>query len=343
MLKRATDRNSGRIEETQRQITHYRYNLAVDLKGYDDSVSIETLDAYREFVIKPVLDALVRNGLLKPYMRNMLMELDYKTQRLPILIPPDRPSIGALLVPTMGGISSGERLTSQKGTDINRIRIDAKMRMLGIKGDSTNQGDDTTVSSDDPTMIEKWMGANDFLGFREEAAPDLSFLMKRMPEGYAYIGRMLMSSIDREPMKEPSSHISAAAAISVRHGLLRGHPLQGQFYHILEACGNTRIRAATAVARIEKTYDLLVLAHRWRMRNEQVESLAEEISEAKGAGLLSPDEATRLEAISDSWLSRFQMQLHEFRKEVMKLSVHDAARFVFKNSYTTIALRRQAA
>jgi hypothetical protein len=334
LIKLATNRNTGKLAETRRQVDAYRYTIAVDLKGYDDSVSIETLDVYRDAVIKPTLDALVRRRIIDVRERSLLMELDYHTQRLPILVPPWSTSYGATLVQTCGGISSGERLTSQKGSDINRVRIDEKMKRLGIKGASTNFGDDTTVSSDEKSLAERWMAANDMFGFKEELAPDVSFLMKRMPWAYAYLGRMLLSTINREPNKEPPNVVAAAAGIAIRDELLEGHPLRSHYKRILRANGNDRIVAAVEMADVMSTVDLLVAAHRMKMEQDVYENTAEGIDDLEERGLLTGDEMNRLRVQQEAYEERFQMTFAEYVRSVRAMTLREAEKYIRIRSYT---------
>jgi len=93
------------------------------------------------------------------------------------------------------------------------------------------------------------MSVPSFIGLNEEAAPDSSFLMRRIPAGYSYLGRMVAASINREMSHEPSSSLSAAAAFCTRFFLLKGHPLQDSFFPALRLYGGPqRMRTAVAVA-----------------------------------------------------------------------------------------------
>lgn len=333
LLKRVTERNTGDIRVTQRNVEFYKYSLAIDLKGFDDTVSIQTLDTYRDLVLKPVLDALTRRGIMPPTLRNMLIELDYITQRLPILLPPWAKGWGASLVRTEGGISSGERLTAQKGSDINRCRIDAKFEMLGVKGVSTNQGDDTIINSDDKN-IERWMQYPEWAGFKEEQAVDISFLMKRMPFGYSYLGRMLMSSINKEASRESPNVIAAASALAIRRDLLNGHPLASQFLPMLERAGTSRIRMAVALARQHSHVELLNKAFALPASEAQTEEMTEDI-ERLLERLDPEDDRTRtLESMNASVGARFQMRNDVFMRTIQEVSIREASRYIRSKSYT---------
>jgi hypothetical protein len=195
--------------------------MATDLSGYDDTVSLETLTAYREYVLLPCLNACVRKGLINGQRRRLILDIDEKVQQIDALTPPPSEREGARLVSTAGGIKSGERLTSQKGSDINRVRILTKMRDLGIKGASMNFGDDTIVCSDDKDMVTKWFSEGfDNHGFIETLADDVSFLMKRIPEGYAYrtdgVKYNKQGTTERELQRTRSGRCDTDPARSVR-------------------------------------------------------------------------------------------------------------------------------
>lgn len=332
LLKTVTNRNTGRIEVTQANVKHYKYSIAVDLKGFDDTVSIETLDTYRELVIKPTLDALVRKGLVRGWQRAMLLELDHNTQRMPILLPPWQTGWGASLVRTEGGISSGERLTAQKGSDINRCRIDAKFEMLGLRGTSTNQGDDTIINSDD-SAISRWLEVPEWAGFTEEAAADISFLMKHMPEGYAYLGRMLMSTINKEASRESPNIIAAASAIGIRRELLNGHPASREYMKILSECGNKRIQYALALAREHSPTELLNKAFALPTKTDQAESLIEDMEKWLEREPEDSERGVFIEHLIAKTEERFQMRNEDFIKEVKKVTFREAYRYIRSKSY----------
>jgi hypothetical protein len=261
--------------------------------------------------------------------RELLLQLDYENQRRPILSPPGDRAYAALLVDRVGGIQSGERLTSFKGTTINSVRIQAKMRRLGIRGDYTNFGDDMTISANDPKLRDKWLSLPDWLGFEEEVAPDLSFLMKRIPYGYAYLGRMLSSTINKEVRREPASVTQAAAGIAVRHFLLEGHPLQSQYKVILRRHGTPRIQMALALADAASPRDLLLWSMLGRFTiadGERAEALSELVSDLT--------HEPQLESVRSAMMERYQMSFGEFLDTVSQISLHDAERAIQKRAYT---------
>lgn len=333
LLKRITNRNTGKVETTQENVRNYKFSIAIDLKKFDETVSIQTLDTYRDLVLKPALDALTRKGLITNWQRSMLIELDYETQRLPILLPPWATGWGASVVATEGGISSGERLTAQKGSDINRCRIDAKFDMLGIPGTSTNQGDDTVINSDD-RRIDKWMDHPTWAGFTEERAADVSFLMKHMPDGYSYLGRMLMSSINKEASRESPNVIAAASAIAVRRELLTGHPLADEYFKILMRAGQTRTRIATEIAKQHSSLELLRKAFSLPASTDQTEALIEDVERLIERIPTDEDRGIVYQRMIDSVSERFQMQNGQFIEKLKSITMREATRYIRSRSYT---------
>jgi hypothetical protein len=254
------------------------------------------------------------------------MELDWTTQRLPLLTPSPLIDHAAMLTASVGGLSSGERLTSVKGTDINRMRIDAKGQMLGVRIVSTNLGDDTTVSSDDPSLEKKWFDSDRFAGFTEERAPDVSFLMRRMPKGYAYLSRMVLMTINREVSHEPHSVLQAAAGIHIRHSLLRGHPAAAAYLRILLDSPSPHIRDAAAISQTGSTEQLLRAITVQARRPTAAEW--EHVSEMWAtAGLQLPTELAQIGA-------RHQMNYSELRDTSAGISRRDASRALREWTYT---------
>jgi len=332
LLKRRTDMNTGTIHPAAKAVRNYKYTIAVDLANYDDSVSIETLDAYREYVYKAVLDALVRLSVLSSRRRAMLLDIDFALQRLPLLAPPMRTGEAARLVPTLGGIKSGERLTSQKGTDINRERIAEKLRHLGIKAKHFNQGDDTVIASDDARLL-KYTDEPTRLGFTETRSEDVSFL-KRLPDGYAYLSRMLNGTINRESRFESDNIHSCASGIKIRDGLLAGHPLRRDYLRILlDAPG--RVRDAARLATTADVYDLLLAgAARTRWSADKQADMINLMASAMDRGLLTAAQSAALTEQVEGLGGRAIVSLREMDKLTAEMPLVTARDYISDASYT---------
>jgi hypothetical protein len=329
---------TGTIERAQEASRTHKYCMAADLSGYDDTVSLETLTAYREYVLLPCLNACVRKGLINGQRRRLILDIDEKVQQIDALTPPPSEREGARLVPTAGGIKSGERLTSQKGSDINRVRILTKMRDLGIRGASMNFGDDTIVCSDDKNMVSKWFSENfNNHGFIETLADDVSFLMKRIPEGYAYIGRMALSTINREPQKESYNVLGAAAAVQIRHDLLDGHPLQHLYRPAMRAVDGP-LRYATRLSEVASLEELLagMVATLPKGQVGRVDDAQEHIERAVDLRLIGRARArTLIRAISEI-AGRTELTYAELKGLARETPLKSALSYIRKSSYTNV-------
>lgn len=248
--------HAGKIEPLLERASTWQTLAAFDLKSYDTTVSYETHVALRTHLWLPIVQRIyqmvpteVRRALISP---EMLSEIDEVIITMPILAPPADQNSAATIWSATGQIRSGENPTSWKGTEIRRAQGRCKARHLGYEERDLliyNYGDDTLIMSNDPRIKERWMSVPSFVGLNEEAAPDSSFLMRRIPAGYSYLGRMVAASINREMSHEPSSSLSAAAAFCTRFFLLQGHPLQDAFFPALKAYGGPdRMRTAVSVA-----------------------------------------------------------------------------------------------
>jgi hypothetical protein len=284
-MKANGDRHLGTPDTAFRLAKMNTYTWASDLSNYDDSVSAETLDAYRELLLEPMYAALVGRGVITATEAALMVEIDEYINTAPMLAPPVYADTGAELLPTLGAIKSGERLTSVKGTDLNDIRTAAKAAELGIDVEWTNFGDDLLLASDDASAQERWFDTDQVsYGFEEKEAEDASFLMRRVPEGYAYFNRMLFRSVNREVHEEPDTYSVAALGLKTRYELLSGHPAQGMFWQALAVIGG---RVATA-ARIAENTSLL----------ELLTLVAAELSTRPATAGLSREEFERLEQIA---------------------------------------------
>lgn len=339
-LKKRTSRNSGRIAEAQAAVRQYRYSAAVDLSAYDDSVGVETLRMYRELVLVPVYSALRYQGLLTSAEMGILLDLDSMIQSLPLLAPPDNPLFGAMLFPRHGGIVSGERLTSQKGTDINRERIDAKAHAVGMVGSFFNAGDDTIVCTDDRAALDRYLALTKHDGFTETVGADLAFLMRRLPQGYAYLARMTFNTLNRERSHEPNSYALAAAGIAIRRELLIGHPLAHLYDVCLKTSPSPRLRAAAYLSTASSVYDLLLAATTTSARrSDDTTSLEQETELALETGLLGQEQHSALLQRLTALEARSVMRFGELRSEARELGASAGARYIQSTAYTTIKQR----
>lgn len=337
-----TNRNTGTIHYASRAVREYKYSAAVDLASYDESVGIETLELYRQLVLSPVYSALRSRGLLTDAEVGILLDLDTLVQYMPLLAPPRNPLSGADLFDRRGGIVSGERLTSQKGNDINRERIDAKADFVGLVGAFFNAGDDTVICTDDKAAFMRYLDLTVHDGFTETVSDDTSFLMKRLPHDYAYLARMLFNTLNRESSHEPNSYALAAAGIAVRRELLRGHPLEHLYDTALLTGPSPRLKAAASLSRSAPLHDLLLAATTTSARrSDDTESLEETTELALEMGILGQNEYVGLLQRLTALDARSSMRFSELRQAAREMGRVKATNYIQSTAYTTIHTRKK--
>jgi hypothetical protein len=317
----SNDEHTGKIEPAVEQYAGYREHIAADLSNYDDSVGIETLDAFRDSVFSPLSALLVRAGVMSARERRLFLEIDEWLQRIRLLTPPLLRNDAARLVRTIGGIKSGEKPTSLKGSLINEARIKSKAKDLGLRVISFNQGDDTLVYSNDARLKETWF-KHQMFGFTETEGVDLSFLMKRIPSGYSYLTRMVTSNVNREPAHEAAGLFSAASAMRIRYELLSGHLKQDVYWSALLDDG--RIGITKRVARTSNLADLLDGMVSEKQNTEGKEDAEAFIGDGLALGLISRRTATTLRNKLSNAFGRSTMSFGELEKDAKSLSLADA-------------------
>jgi len=335
-LTTRTDSNTGTLEPAAIAAREYKYTVAADLSGYDESVASETLSQYRELVLWPVYQALVARGVLDNRQAKILLAIDESVQTMPLLAPSLNPNFAAVLLDREGGIVSGERLTSQKGTDINRERIARKAKMAGLRGSFFNSGDDTILCSNSRKELDRYAELDDGAGFKETLAPDPAYLMRRLPFKYAYLGRMLFNTLNREPSYEATSYTSAAAGVAIRDALLAGHPLRHLYKTILATLPESpRLKRAVFLSDSAPVHELLLASSPSASRTPAGATHVQELSELALATGLQTDAEHR--AILDRLLGlgqRSTMRFDEIRSEAASLGIAAASKYIRNAAYT---------
>jgi hypothetical protein len=199
------------------------------------------------------------------------------------------------------------------------MRIKAKADRLGLSQKeylAYNYGDDTLLLCNSPAVVDRWVEDEEMFGFRETVAADATFLMKRVPYGYSYLGRMVMSSINREAQHEPANTLAAAAAFATRRALLNGHPLADRYYAILDQPeAPERMRRAIRIAR--QTTDPVALTYYAYLTREsrigyQLEDLEGEMSQLAYSPVVDPG----VRAMAEQTRERIHHALQQQRKRV---------------------------
>jgi len=335
------DRNSGTLGPAMNAARTSQFTIAIDLSKYDESVSAETIAQFRSVVMEPFCRALRDAGVISGRIYSILLSIDEMNQTIPFLAPPHRMEDGAELVDTDGMIKSGERWTSLKGTLINRCLRDAQLSAAKWSARAFNSGDDTLVCGDGASGRDRFLGQLSQHGFVEKVAASPTYLMRHMPSGYAYLGRMLGGCLNKEANREPSGVAHAAAAIQIRRGLLNNHPAQPAFDAALADAENP-LRAAVALSRSASVADLLLLAardaHRTPQSTYKVEELLDLASEAIEGRLLTAQSANALQALiagDDPSLDpddRANLRFFELERESKTVGPADAQRRLRKKT-----------
>jgi len=257
MAERHGGLNAGQINPVISAARRFKWLVASDLKSYDTTVSYETLRDFQSIVVNPMIDWVWRHFPnecrdLKLASPGLIDAIDIKMQNMPVLTAPSGPGMAAYLWPASGQTRSGENLTSFKGTMIRAAH--ALDKLLACGGDPRrdivfNYGDDTLLMTNDSSLVDRWFAASDHLGLVEVAAADSTFLMRRIPHGYSYLGRMVTACVNREPKQEPVDVIAAASSFGTRYALLNGSPLQQHYFPLLHSYGGpARMKQAVQLA-----------------------------------------------------------------------------------------------
>jgi len=270
--------HTGDPRDTLREARLWRHAYSLDLKSFDTTVAYETLRLLSDIVIMPFVTQLyhrmhrvAKSIAMTLPSPSFMRSLDEAIITMDVLAPSVDNRYAADLIEALGQIHSGENPTSYKGTRIRRCHCRAKMQYLGYEWGrdaiTHNYGDDTILFCNDSRVAEDWFNSPDYLGLREVAAPDATFLMRRIPNGHSYLGRMLASTINREPRMEPEHALRCACSIAVRYHLLRGHPLQHLYLPALRAYGGPRrfqdaVRIASGLQDLSSAADFVAQVSR---------------------------------------------------------------------------------
>lgn len=228
---------------------------ATDFGNYDDTVAGETIALVAAHLTLPAVKYLYKRGFISRWEKDIVTETESYLLRAPILGPPQEYDTAAVIVDHYGGIVSGMRLTSIYGSVISN----AFCRMTSERSKVTPPvlltfGDDTILgfsSTRDQRRFAEWMGSQggEIAGLKVEEAIDSTFLMRRMPQGYAYMGRMLISTLQKESTHEPRSMPIAALGMAARRLALRGHPNERDWEELtLSGELGPRVTAASVLA-----------------------------------------------------------------------------------------------
>jgi hypothetical protein len=317
-------RTAGRIEVALSLQTRYKHAVAGDLSNFDEHVSFETEMMAQRMVIKPCLEACVARGVIEPWYAKLVIAVDNRIQEMDILSPPVRMDEEARRYRRVGTQRSGEKLTSDKGTWISLTRGEWKLDALGIRGVVEALGDDVIIFSDDPTLPEKWAALDTHIGFEETVATTPSFLMRHIPGGYTFLGRMMMGSIQKEVSQEPIHPLISALGTQSRLQALQGvqesHPFSHVYADWMRTCPSDKLQLSYQTAEQVPTA-LLGRAVAWLTTNTyQQEAIDESLRELVGPELFDDLYLRKVTTFKGLKEGAYQFGLPEARRQIARRS-----------------------
>lgn len=144
---------NGKIDSAVKMCAEMRVCVATDLSAMDESVAYETIDMWNRFIHEPLLDVLVRKGVITTVHKRKAMDVVERAQTMMILAPPPKVDEAARLVETKGTNKSGIVYTSLIATMVNETRCRAKANSLNLKVGVVNFGDDTVIGRDRKSVV----------------------------------------------------------------------------------------------------------------------------------------------------------------------------------------------
>jgi hypothetical protein len=223
-----------------------------------------------------------------------------------------------------GGLHSGEKLTSEKGTLANYIRAQEKLSRLGIEGEIEVLGDDLIIFTDTPIDPGDWARSDLQWGFKEEVADSPNFLMKHVPGGFTYVSRMCTSTLQKEGHLEPANMAIMALGIKSRivqlQGLTEPHPYASAYDEFCLKAGG-RVRDAYLVCKGQSIVDLGIVAARGAKTTHDVEEIENLLVTAT-----DNERAEVLRALPSKLTGRRTMQYADLVRLGSEIPVKDAER-----------------
>jgi hypothetical protein len=340
VIKQAMKGTSPRIEGTiayaQQLCREYKYFIASDLSTYDESISYETIEQWIRLILTPVLNELVRMGVMTRAWANMCIEVVERVQTLDLYTPPVRVDEAARLSSTYGTNKSGIRVTSVIASTINDARTKRKVKDLKLRADWSLFGDDLVVASDDRRLPRDW-ASTDFNnhGFTETIAADTSFLMRHIPEGYTYLGRM--SNFNREVTHEPTNIYVSALGTATRRGLLRGHPKEEAYLRIMRESPSKALRTSCALVESVDPTTLAMMAANSitpATTNDVTEDTVGAINDCLSQGLISRDGAIKALQLVKEVSGHTSMRYGELRASAVGITKAQVKKWFGRTTYT---------
>lgn len=268
------------IVEAGQKLRGYAHDqlVSIDYSNYDDTIGVQLYQMTSEILVGRLAHAARKSGIITERHERLIVDVEETLSTLPLIAPPIAYAHAAEIVDREGGIVSGERLTSGKGTWINKTITMYVMETLGLKAEVVLVfGDDVIFAFKTPDQAATFRATVadvlETIGIVATIAPDSTFLMKRMPETHAYVARMVMSTMQKEDSKEPRSLTVSALGIVARREALVGHPSATTYDEWFSVTSSDRLRASYNLAKTMH-FDPAIMSH----------AVAAEASSGKAAG-----------------------------------------------------------
>ena len=204
------------------EMSHYRHSFSSDMSTFDDTISVETLDVWREAIAMPILRHLVNRQIISQSRADYFIDYDHSITRGEIICPARSIDEKACVLKMVGGVKSGERGTSSKDNDVSSARATILLRQIGSPEDSfLAWGDDLVILTNDRRLEERWQKSNLCRHlFVEKVAPGAVFLMKMSSYGHGLMMRSLSRRLNMEKREEPTTWIEQAVSLRASYEAL---------------------------------------------------------------------------------------------------------------------------
>lgn len=237
--------------------SRFKYSFSSDMSTFDDTISVETLVAWREEIADRILGHLLVRGLITQADVSFFHDYDESVVNGHIICPARYKDEVACVLTMTGGVKSGERGTTIKDNDISFARAEALLASLAKDKATTflGWGDDLVILTNERNLQHEWRRSTAHRHlFSEKVAPGAVFLMKMIPQGHGFIMRYAGRRLNHEAHEEPSSMVQCALSLKSTHEALyhprfvrEAHPAAALYLPMIAAC-IPRLRTAVELA-----------------------------------------------------------------------------------------------
>lgn len=237
--------------------SHFQYSFSSDMSTFDDTISLETLVAWREEIADRINVHLLGRGLITPRDVYFFTEYDKSVVEGKIICPARYNTEVACVLTMTGGVKSGERGTTIKDNDISFARAESLLSELSQDKTTTflGWGDDLVILTNEKRLQQRWRNSTSHRHlFSEKIAPGPVFLMKMIPDGHGFMMRYAGRRLNHELHEEPSSIVQCALSLRSTFEALvspvfvrRRHPAAHLYFDMIAQCV-PRLKVAVELA-----------------------------------------------------------------------------------------------